>query len=70
MMPARYIIVDELEKKTTELTNALDLLTQSYDDTLEALGWTLRTPKPKGTPSASVPTPFPLPRTFPFLSSI
>jgi putative nucleotidyltransferase with HDIG domain len=37
-MLARYIIVDELEKKTAELTNALDLLTQSYDDTIEALG--------------------------------
>jgi putative nucleotidyltransferase with HDIG domain len=30
--------VDELEKKTAELTNALDLLTKSYDDTIEALG--------------------------------
>jgi response regulator RpfG family c-di-GMP phosphodiesterase len=30
--------VDELEKKTAELTEALELLTQSYDDTLEALG--------------------------------
>ena len=38
MMLARYTIVDELEKKTAELTDALDLLTQSYDDTLEALG--------------------------------
>jgi hypothetical protein len=38
MVLARYIIVDELEKKTAELTDALDLLTQSYDDTLEALG--------------------------------
>jgi putative nucleotidyltransferase with HDIG domain len=28
----------EVEGKTAELTNALDLLTQSYDDTLEALG--------------------------------
>jgi putative nucleotidyltransferase with HDIG domain len=28
----------EVERKTAELTNALDLLTQSYDDTLEALG--------------------------------
>jgi putative nucleotidyltransferase with HDIG domain len=38
MMLQRYIIVDELEKKTAELTNALDLLTQTYDDTIEALG--------------------------------
>jgi len=30
--------VDEVEKKTAELTAALELLTQSYDDTLEALG--------------------------------
>jgi putative nucleotidyltransferase with HDIG domain len=29
---------DEVEKKTAELTAALELLTQSYDDTLEALG--------------------------------
>ena len=28
----------EVERKTAELTNALDLLTQSYDDTLETLG--------------------------------
>jgi putative nucleotidyltransferase with HDIG domain len=28
----------EVERKTAELTNSLDLLTQSYDDTLEALG--------------------------------
>jgi putative nucleotidyltransferase with HDIG domain len=28
----------EVERKTAEPTNALDLLTQSYDDTLEALG--------------------------------
>jgi putative nucleotidyltransferase with HDIG domain len=28
----------DVERKTAELTNALDLLTQSYDDTLEALG--------------------------------
>jgi len=32
MMPARHIIVDELEKKTAELTDALELLVQSYDD--------------------------------------
>ena len=30
--------MDEVEKKTAELTAALELLTQSYDDTLEALG--------------------------------
>jgi putative nucleotidyltransferase with HDIG domain len=28
----------EVERKTAELTNALDLLTQSYDDTLETFG--------------------------------
>jgi putative nucleotidyltransferase with HDIG domain len=28
----------EVERKTAELTNALDLLTQAYDDTLETLG--------------------------------
>jgi putative nucleotidyltransferase with HDIG domain len=38
MMLAGYTIVDEVEKKTAQLTDALDLLTQSYDDTLEALG--------------------------------
>ena len=27
-----------MERKTAELTNSLDLLTQSYDDTIEALG--------------------------------
>jgi putative nucleotidyltransferase with HDIG domain len=47
MMLARYIIVDELEKKTAELTNALDLLTQSYDDTLEALGSALDLKEPE-----------------------
>jgi HD-GYP domain-containing protein (c-di-GMP phosphodiesterase class II) len=31
-------LMNEAQQKTTELTNALDLLTQSYDDTLEALG--------------------------------
>jgi putative nucleotidyltransferase with HDIG domain len=31
-------LMNELQQKTGELTNALDLLTQSYDDTLEALG--------------------------------
>jgi putative nucleotidyltransferase with HDIG domain len=30
--------VDELEKKTAELTDALEHLTQAYDDTIEALG--------------------------------
>jgi HD-GYP domain-containing protein (c-di-GMP phosphodiesterase class II) len=30
--------VDEVEKKTAELNKALELLTQSYDVTLEALG--------------------------------
>jgi putative nucleotidyltransferase with HDIG domain len=38
MMLWRYTIVDEVEKKTAESTEALALLTQSYDDTLEALG--------------------------------
>jgi HD-GYP domain-containing protein (c-di-GMP phosphodiesterase class II) len=38
MMLARCIIVDEPEKKTAELTKALELLTQAYDDTIEALG--------------------------------
>jgi putative nucleotidyltransferase with HDIG domain len=53
MMLVRYTIVDEVEKinaefikalmdgvqkKTEELTKALELLTQAYDDTLEALG--------------------------------
>jgi putative nucleotidyltransferase with HDIG domain len=38
MMPARYIIVVELEKKTAELTDALEHLTEAYDDTIEALG--------------------------------
>jgi HD-GYP domain-containing protein (c-di-GMP phosphodiesterase class II) len=38
MMLARYIIVDELEKKTAELTKALELLTQAHGDTIEALG--------------------------------
>jgi len=37
-MLARYIIVDELENKTAELTEALQLLTQAYDGTLDALG--------------------------------
>jgi putative nucleotidyltransferase with HDIG domain len=56
VMLARYTIVNELEKgnaeftqglmnevqqKTAELTKALDLLTQAYDDTIEALGSTL-----------------------------
>jgi HD-GYP domain-containing protein (c-di-GMP phosphodiesterase class II) len=41
MMLARYIIVDELEKKTAELTKAVELLTHSYDDTIEALGTAL-----------------------------
>ena len=30
--------MDELQKKAEELTKALELLTQAYDDTLEALG--------------------------------
>jgi putative nucleotidyltransferase with HDIG domain len=34
----RINLQKEVERKTAELTNALDLLTQSYDDTLEALG--------------------------------
>jgi putative nucleotidyltransferase with HDIG domain len=38
MILVRYTIVDEVEKKTAELTKALKLLTQSYDDTLEAFG--------------------------------
>jgi putative nucleotidyltransferase with HDIG domain len=39
--------VDELEKKTAELNKALDLLTQSYDDTLEALGSALDLKEPE-----------------------
>jgi putative nucleotidyltransferase with HDIG domain len=31
-------LMNEVQQKTAELTDALDLLTQSYDDTLEALG--------------------------------
>ena len=31
-------LMSEVQQKTTELTNALDLLTQAYDDTIEALG--------------------------------
>jgi hypothetical protein len=52
MMLARCIIVNEVEKenaeftrglmnevqKTAQLTDALDLLVQAYDDTIEALG--------------------------------
>ena len=38
MMLGRYTIVGEVEKKTAELTEALALLTQSYDYTVEALG--------------------------------
>jgi putative nucleotidyltransferase with HDIG domain len=34
----RINMQQEVERKTAELTNSLDLLTQSYDDTLEALG--------------------------------
>jgi len=34
-------LMNEVQQKTTELTNALDLLVQSYDDTIEALGSTL-----------------------------
>ena len=30
--------MDEVQKKTEELTEALELLTQAYDDTIEALG--------------------------------
>jgi HD-GYP domain-containing protein (c-di-GMP phosphodiesterase class II) len=41
MMLVRYTIVDELEKKAAELTDALELLVQSYDDTLQVLGSTL-----------------------------
>lgn len=37
-MLGSYTIVDEVEKKTGELAEARALLTQSYDDTLEALG--------------------------------
>jgi putative nucleotidyltransferase with HDIG domain len=36
MMLARYIIVDELEKRTAESTDDVALLTQAYDDTIEA----------------------------------
>jgi putative nucleotidyltransferase with HDIG domain len=38
MMLGRYAVVDEEEKKTAELTEALALLEQAYDHTLEALG--------------------------------
>jgi HD-GYP domain-containing protein (c-di-GMP phosphodiesterase class II) len=31
-------LMSEVQKKTAALTNALDLLTQAYDDTIEALG--------------------------------
>ena len=34
----RINLQQEVERKTAELTNALDLLTQSYDDTLETFG--------------------------------
>jgi putative nucleotidyltransferase with HDIG domain len=34
----RLNLQQEVERKTAELTNSLDLLTQSYDDTIEALG--------------------------------
>ena len=34
-------LMSEVQQKTAQLTDALDLLTQSYDDTLEALGSTL-----------------------------
>jgi hypothetical protein len=81
-MLARYIIVNEVEKenaefiqglmnavqqKDAELTKAVDLLVQAYDDTLEALGalLTLKNRKPPAIPSASPPTLLPLPRTFP-----
>jgi putative nucleotidyltransferase with HDIG domain len=39
--------VDELEKKTAELTDALDHLTQAYDDTIEALGSALDLKEPE-----------------------
>jgi len=32
------VLMSEVQQKTAQLTDALDLLTQSYDDTLEALG--------------------------------
>ena len=38
MMLGSYTSVDEVEKKTAELAEARALLTQSYDDTVEALG--------------------------------
>ena len=31
-------LMNEVQRKTAELTDALDLLTQAYDDTIEALG--------------------------------
>jgi putative nucleotidyltransferase with HDIG domain len=31
-------LMNEVQQKTAELTDALDLLTQAYDDTIEALG--------------------------------
>jgi hypothetical protein len=42
MMLARYIIVDELEKRTAESTGDVALLTQAYDDTIEAPGLGLK----------------------------
>lgn len=38
MMPGSDTIVDEVEKRTAELTEARALLTQSYDETVDALG--------------------------------
>jgi hypothetical protein len=31
------VLMNEVQQKTAQLTDALDLLTQSYDDTLEML---------------------------------
>ncbi len=67
-MLVRYIIVDELEKKTAELTKALELLTQSYDDTLEAFGSALDLKEPETAGHSQRVTP--LPSVFPFLSNI
>jgi putative nucleotidyltransferase with HDIG domain len=41
MMLGRCTVVDEVEKKTAELTEARALLSQSYDSTLDALGGAL-----------------------------
>ena len=64
--------MDEVENKTAELNQALELLSQSYDDTLEAFGSALdlKDMKTASLPSASLRTPSPLRRPFLFLRSI